>query len=161
MSKMRLLLFGLMCLFGFGSFSACVPLTPSECRAFLNLPGEQRHAEFRGYQIDKQLDVYLCVMRAEAPDLALADDIAARGSEVIPFVLAKLRSAKSEVDQADLIYLLEVISDRGYLRGRKDVVSEVSNVIDSMKISQTRQTSLESLRKIQINSGIKPFTYIQ
>ena len=160
MSKIRL--------FGFGSISlllglstGCVPPTPMQCRPFLALPREQRHSEFRTYPIEKQLDVYLCAMKAEPPDLTLADDITDRGAEAIPFVLTKLESVRSEVDQEDLIYLLGVISDRGYLRGRKDVVAKISNVIDSMKISQIRESSVERLRKIQINSGIKPFTYVR
>ena len=140
-------------------FFGCGP--PPECSQFFALNLEQRHRDFRSYPIDKQLDVYLCAIKVEPPDESFANDIADRGTEAIPFVVAKLKSAKSEVEQESLIHVLEVLSDRGYLRNRKDVVAEISNVIDSMRISQIRESSLESLKKIQINSGIKPFTYVR
>lgn len=53
----------------------------------------------------------------------------------------------------------EVLSDRRLLHWRKDVVIEISDVIDSMTVDSIRQDSLERLKKIEINSGIKPFTY--
>jgi len=100
-------------------------------------------------------------MKTEPPNSSLAYDIADQGEQAIPALVNKLKGTKSEVDQEYLIYVFEVMSDRSYLRSRKDVVAEISNVIDSMKISQIRESSLESLKKIQINSGIKPFTYAQ
>jgi len=152
-----------MKLLGIGSFSlllafspACVPSTPQQCRAFFDLPSEQRHVEFRTFPVPKKLDVYLCAMKGEPPDLSLAADIADLGPGAIPAVVDKLKHSKSEVDQENLIYLLEVMSELRYLRGRNDVIGEVRDVIDSMKIRQMRYSSLERLRKIQINSGVKP-----
>lgn len=132
-----------------------------ECRDVIDVPREQGYVKFETYPIEKQLDVYLCAMNVEPPDLGLADLIAKRGESAIPIALQRLKTAKREIDQEDIIYLLEVMSDRGLLRGRKDVISEISDVVDSMKISQSRQSSLERLKKIQINSGVKPFTYVQ
>lgn len=133
----------------------------SECRQFFALKLEQRHREFRAYPIDKQLDVYLCAMKVEPPDTSLANDIADRGSEAIPLVLARIKSVKSEVEQEILIDVLEASAERGYLRNRTDVVAELSNVIESMTISQVRERSLKSLKQIEVNSGIKPFTYVR
>jgi hypothetical protein len=99
-------------------------------------------------------------MHVEPPDMGLADLVAKRGESATPIVVQKLKTADREIDQEDLIYLLEVMSDRGLLRGRKDVIADISQVIDNMKISQVKHTSEERLKKIQINSGIKPFTYI-
>jgi hypothetical protein len=132
-----------------------------ECMDVIDVPREQGYAKFETYPIEKQLDVYLCAMNVEPPDLGLADLIAKRGESAIPIVLQKLKTAKREIDQEDIIYLLEVMSDRGLLRDRKDVIADISDVIESMKISQSRQSSLERLKKIQINSGVKPFTYVQ
>ena len=160
MSKMRLSLLGLACLLMSGFSTACVPPTPPECRAFLNLPREQRHAEFRSYEIEKQLDVYLCTMKAELPEVGLADEVANRGEAVIGPVIAKLKSVPSETDKYLMIHLLEVMSERGYLRGKKDVIAQISDVVDAMKMDSIKQRSAESLKKIQQNSGIKPFTYV-
>jgi hypothetical protein len=72
-------------------------------------------------------------MKNEPPDLSLASDIANRGEEANGPVLVKLKSTSNEGDQYDLIYVLEVMSERGYLRGKKDVIAQISNVIDGMK----------------------------
>src|SRR5437763_1430786 len=67
---------------------------PAECRNFSELTAEQRHAEFHSYPIERQLDVYLCMMKTEPPHSELADDIADRGTEAIPFVVAKMKAVK-------------------------------------------------------------------
>ncbi|HEV2827107.1 MAG TPA: hypothetical protein VGW76_05840 [Pyrinomonadaceae bacterium] len=133
----------------------------SECREFLELPTDQRHMEFGRYTPEKQLDVYLCAMKAQPPYSSLANQIADRGESSVPLILKRMQEVKSEKEQYDLIYLLEVISERGTLRGRKDVVAEISQVVDRMQFDVLRQRGLESLKKIEINSGIKPFTYVR
>ena len=75
--------------------------------------------------------------------------------------LKKLKKTSNEIEQQDLIYLLAVMSDKGYLRDRKEVVSAISDVIDTMKIDSVKKASQESLKRIQINSGVKPFTYVR
>jgi hypothetical protein len=134
---------------------------PQECRDVIDVPREQGYAKFRSYPLEKQLDVYLCAMHVEPPDMGLADEIAERGDSAIPMVMQKLKTAEREIDQEDLIYLFEVMSDRGLLRGRKDVIADITQVIDSMKISQVKQRSEERLKKIEIANGMKPFTYVQ
>ena len=158
MSKMMAVLFQITLLSCF-FFRACEQ-RPQECRDVIDVPREQGYAKFETYPIEKQLDVYLCAMHVEPPDMGLADLIAKRGESATPIVVQKLKTADREIDQEDLIYLLEVMSDRGLLRGRKDVIADISQVIHNMKISQVKHTSEERLKKIQINSGIKPFTYI-
>jgi hypothetical protein len=104
--------------------------------------------------------MYLCAMRGEPPDLDLADVIADRGEAAIPLLMQRLKTAKSEGEQEDLIYVFEVMSRNGYLRGRTDVVATISDVVDDMKLARIKENSQELLKKIRINSGIKPFTYI-
>lgn len=133
---------------------------PQDCRDVIDVPREQGYAKFRTYPIEKQLDVYLCAMHVEPPDLGLADEIAKQGQPVIPALIERLKSSEREIDQEDIIYVFEVMSGSGMLRGRKDVIADISQVIDNMKISQVKQASEERLKKIQINSGIKPFTYV-
>lgn len=133
---------------------------PQDCRDVIDVSREQGYAKFRTYPIEKQLDVYLCAMHVEPPDLGLADEIAKQGEPVIPALIERLKSSEREIDQEDIIYVFEVMSDSGTLRGRKDVIADISQVIDNMKISQVKQASEERLKKIQINSGIKPFNYV-
>lgn len=134
---------------------------PQECRDVIDVPREQGYAKFRTYPLEKQLDVYLCAMHVEPPDMGLANEIAERGDSAIRAVMQKLKTSEREIDQEDLIYLLEVMSDRGLLRGRKDVIADITQVIDNMKISQVKQRSEERLKKIEIANGLKPFTYVQ
>ena len=105
--------------------------------------------------------MYLCGMKQEPPDLQLAYEIADRGEAVIPLLLERLKTARNEMDQEDLIRVFEVMSDKGYLRGRTDVVTTISDVVDDMKVAPIKEDSRESLKKIRISSGVKPFTYVQ
>jgi hypothetical protein len=155
MSKMMLML-----LLMFLMFRGCEQ-RPQECRDVIDVPREQGYAKFRTYPLEKQLDVYLCAMHVEPPDMGLANEIAERGDSTIPAVMQKLKTSETEIDQEDLIYLLEVMSERGLLRGRKDVIAAIAQAIDSMKISQVKQRSEERLKKIEIANGMKPLTYVQ
>lgn len=130
---------------------------PQECRDVIDVPREQGYAKFRSYPLEKQLEVYLCAMHVEPPDTGLADEIAERGDSAIPTVMQKLKTAEREIDQEDLIYLFEVMSDRGLLRGRKELIADITQVIDNMKISQVKQRSEERLKRIEITNGMKPF----
>ena len=105
--------------------------------------------------------MYLCAMKQEPPDLELAYEIADRGEVAIPLLIERLKTTKDEMDQEDLIRVFEVMSGKGYLRGRTDVVSAISDVVDDMKLAPIKEDSQESLKKIRINSGVRPFTYVQ
>src|SRR6266404_5728469 len=131
-----------------------------ECEAFLALSPNERQVESRKQPTDKQIDMYLCAMRGEPPDLDLAYVIADRGEAAIPLLMDKLKITKDEMDQEDLIRVFEVMSEKGYLRERTDVVSAISDVVDQMKIAPIKEDSQELLKKIRINTGIKPFTYV-
>lgn len=131
-----------------------------ECRDVLEVPREEGYVKFRSYPIETQLEVYLCGMHSEPPDLGLANEISKQGDNVIPNVIHKLQVADREIDQEALIYLLEIMSDRGLLRGRKHVIADISSVIENMKIKGVKERSEQRLKKIQIANGIKPFTYV-
>lgn len=101
------------------------------------------------------IDMYLCVMAQKPPDHNLAYRISERGDAAIPLVLAKLESASNEDDQNDLIYVFEVMSETGRLRGRKDVVVRINNVVERMRLAPIKADSHERLKKIETNSGVK------
>lgn len=123
-----------------------------ECKEFMSMPAQRRHEVFRASSIDKQLDMYRCAMNGQPADLGFAYDLADRGTESIPFIVARLRSEKDEVFQRDLIYTLEVLSDRGHLRGRKDVIDEIRVVVAAMKLEVMSKESQIMLEKIEKNS---------
>ncbi len=125
----------------------------AECEdLFLNTPHEQLATKFRAYPIERQLDLYLCGMTVHPPVIESAYIIAERGEEAIPFVLSKLKSVNNEQEQEDLIYILEVMSNRGHLRGKRDVVDEIRQVIMRMQIGIVRSESLQRLRRIEANT---------
>ena len=77
MSKMIVIMFCLSCLLLRGCGGP-----PEECRGFFDLPRQQRELEFKGYSLEKQIDLYLCGMRIEPPQQGFADDIADRGEPI-------------------------------------------------------------------------------
>ena len=135
------------------------PKRSAQCEAFLSLPRPRRVIEAKTFSTDKQIDMYLCSTTEAPPDRELAYQIAERGDAAIPLVVGRLMAEKDELDQKNLIYALEIMSDKGHLRNRKDVIAQISKVIDEMKIQPFKEDSLEMLKRIEINSGIKPFTY--
>ena len=149
MSKMSWLIFVLFLIPG-----GCEQRSP-ECREVINVSREQGYPKFRSYSLEKQLDVYLCAMRVEPPDVGLASEIAKNGESALPTVLQRLRTTEREIDQQELIYLLEVMSDQGLLRGRKDVIADINNVVDNMKIPQVKQYCEEKVKRIRLASGVK------
>jgi hypothetical protein len=132
---------------------------PQACKEFLDMPRPQLRAQFETFPLEKQIDVYLCAMKVEPPDVGLANKIADRGEGALPVLMQRLKSSGQESKQEDIIYVLEVMSDHGSLRGRKDLVADIGRVIDEMKSGPVRERCAERLRKIEVNSGIKPFTY--
>lgn len=147
MPKMTLMLLPFLAI-GSIVFRDCGERSP-ECTRFFDLPREQRELHFEKYSVDKQIDLYLCGMKVEPPQFGFAGTIADRGETAVPTVLKRLKSADREIDQEDLIYILEVMSDRGLLNGRQDIIPAVNEVINNMKITQVKQNSLEMLKRIE------------
>ncbi len=141
--------------------AACTDGRSPECKSFLALSTTERQIESRKYSPDKQIDLYLCAMKQEPPDLELANQLSDRGEEAIPLLRERLKDAKSEVDQHDLIYVFELMSRKGHLRGKTQLVAEISDVVDAMTIAPVKEDTRDILKRIRINSRIKPFTYVQ
>ena len=119
-----------------------------ECDAFLALSLSERKVESRKQPTEKQIEMYLCAMRGKPPDLDLADVIADRGEAAIPLLMNRLKTSKDEMDQEDLIRVFEVMSDKGYLRGRTNVVSAISDVVDQMKLVSGQITASPTPRRL-------------
>lgn len=136
----------------FSGVPSCARLS-AECEDFfMKTPFEQSEARFRTYPIERQLDLYLCGMKVHPPAIGFAYIIAERGEDATPFIVAKLKSVNDEKEQDDLIYILEVMSNRGHLHGRGDIIDEIRQVVMRMRVDIIRERSLEALRKIEANS---------
>ena len=78
--------------------------------------------------------------------------IAERGEPAIPFLLERLESEKNELSQYAIIDIFEVMSIKGYLRNRSDVVSRIRQVVSRMKISTFKEMAQKDLDEIEKNN---------
>jgi hypothetical protein len=139
----------LSCLGGTG----CPPLSMSaECRDFFLRPSSEREKLFPTYDLDKQLDLYRCGMNRRPPDSSLPLFIAERGEAAIPTLLDKLEAEKDELFQYGIIDIFEVMSVKGYLRDRRDVINRIRQVVAKMKVSTFREMAQKDLSQIEKNS---------
>lgn len=142
------------------ALSSCLVLTgcpstdmPVECRAFFSMPASQREKDFRTYDLDKQLNLYRCGMNRRPPASSLSLLIAERGEPIVPALLQKLEGEKEELFQYAIIDVFEVMSVKGQLRGRKDVVGRIRQVVANMKYSTFREMAERDLEEIEKNTS--------
>ncbi len=151
MNKLRLTLIAtvlLSCALG----SGCRLTMPAECKEFYALAPPQRETDFRAYPLEKQLDIYQCGMgRRHPPDQGLAWEIADGGEKIVPFLLDRLKAEKSEGDQENIIFIFQVMSRKGHLHGKRDVISQVKQVISAMNYSDVQARNQQRLEEIERN----------
>lgn len=124
---------------------------PRECREFFNLPSRERENIFRTYSVDKQVDIYLCGMNREPPEIGYATYIAEGGEKNIPYLLQRLRAERLEIVQTRLIDIFTVMAIKGQLRGRKDVVGELDDIVSKMEYEPVKREALMYLEEIRKN----------
>jgi len=133
--------------------TACPPSMSTECRDFFLQPASERERLFRTYELNKQLELYRCGMNRRPPDSSLPLVIAERGRGIIPTLLDKLEAEQDELLQYGIIEIFEVMSVKGYLRNRRDVVDRIRQVASKMKISTFREMAEKDLSRIEQNSA--------
>lgn len=135
---------------------SCNPLfragLSTDCEEFLRVPHNGRDATFRTYTLEKQVNVYLCMMNKEPPAMGLAEPIADRGEEVIPYLLERLKEQRTDYARDDILYIFELLSEKGHLRNRADVLDRIREAISMMKNAGRKQMSLERLDRIRENN---------
>lgn len=140
--------------FGFALFLSLVILDvrcgrnpPSVCDEFFKLPALQQEAEFRRFPIAKQLTLYRCGMSLHPKTIGFAYLIADGGASNITFLLNSLKGEGDEPLRADMIYIFEVLAERGELKGRSDVERQLHDVVSTMH-GGPRERAEASLTKI-------------
>ena len=126
---------------------------PNECKEFFSLSLDQRGDVFPSYPLDKQLRIYRCGLDRRPPATHLAVYIADKGEPAIPALLEKLEGEKDELFQYGIIDVFQVMSVKGYLRSRSDVLKRIRQVVSQMKISTFREMSEKALTEIEHNSA--------
>ena len=133
----------------------CNPLSrfemSAECKEFYNLSPQQRETEFQTFPIETQIDLYICGMKREPPDMWLAFKIAEGGEKTIPYLIEKLKTTKKDYELDNIIMVFEIMSEGGRLRGRQDVVEQIKQAISAMKNGTRKTLSQERLDKIEKN----------
>lgn len=148
MPKMRLLLIPI--LISAGCISSCGVEMSQDCKAFFfDLTTQQQVNEFRKYPVEQQLELYLCGMRIEPPQIGFAWYIADHGEKVIPFLVDRLRQENDESKRRDIIYIFEAMARGGDLEGRQDIVEIIQQVISTMKGS--KEESEQMLARIKMH----------
>jgi hypothetical protein len=128
----------------------CGQSMPSECEAFYGMTAKEQQAAFKTYPVEKQFEIYRCgTTQRHPPDMGLAIYIAEGGEKNIPFFLQKLSEEKSEAVQMYIIDVFKLMSWKGHLRGREDVVVQIEQVISKMTIPIVKETSQQSLDNIK------------
>lgn len=134
-------------------FLDCIhPPMSSDCKEFFSVPLDQQGKALSTYPLEKQLDLYRCGMNRRPPASYLAKYIADGGENAIPVLLEKLETENDELTQYGVIDIFEVMSIKGHLRNRPDVINRIRQVVIRMKISTFKQMAQESLEKIEKNS---------
>ena len=103
----------------------------NQCREFFSLSARQREKLFITYPLDDQLNIYRCGMNRRPPDTYLVAYIADRGEAAIPALLSKLEIEKEELSQLSIINIFEMMSVKGHLRNRTDVISKIRRVYNT------------------------------
>ena len=129
----------------------CGQSMPSECKGFYAMTAKEQEVAFKTYPVEKQFEIYRCgTVQRHPPDMGLAIHIAEGGEKNISFFLQKLSEEKSEAVQMYIIDVFKLMSWKGHLRGREDVVVQIEQVVSKMTIpfiKETSQQSLESIKK--------------
>jgi hypothetical protein len=130
----------------------CPPtLLQRECRDFFALPSREQAAEFRAYPVERQVDLYLCGMNREPPEIAYAAHIAEGGDKNVPYLLQRLKAEQLEITQTRIIDIFTVLAIKGHLRGRQDVVDQLEEVASQMKYAPVKLQAHRYIEEIKKN----------
>lgn len=81
--------------------------------------------------------------------MGLAIYLADGGQKNIPFLLKKLGEEDDEAVGRYVIFVFELLAERGDLRGRHDVAAQVEQAVSKLTIPFLKEEGQESLEKIK------------
>jgi hypothetical protein len=133
--------------------AGCGSDTPPEYKKLFYLPQEQQEETFKQFPLDKQVD-YIYAMYVEPHLTRYAGYLGGSGKKVLPVLLARLESERSDTAKAHLVYAFWEIHERHYsLRTEKDTVDSIDRVISNMKDEYRKKRSEEYLKEIKEHPG--------
>lgn len=131
---------------------------PPEYEAFLELPLNRQREELKKFPPEKQLEYYFAGLRYMHPgNQGLADPIAERGKDALPFLLGRLRGEKNERHKADIIFIFEMMHVSYYnLKDEREVISLLEETKAGAKSPDLREKCDEALKLIRENKSPDP-----
>jgi len=128
--------------------------TPTEYKELFRLPLNQQEQRFRQFPLEKQVDIYVRAMYVEPPLTRYATYVASNGKEVLPFLLARLESEKSDTAKAHLFYAFTVVHERYYsLTNENSTLRSLESVTTNMSDQYRKNQCEQYLRTIRESPG--------
>ena len=130
--------------------TGCAHLSDDTTR-FFDQDVERQHEEFRTLPIERQYELYRAGIHAwHPPHTRFAVDLASRGEEVVPYLIAKLEEERWDHMKERIILVLRVMTRIYGVELHKDdaVMLTLENTVASMDDPLYRRQSAYSLRQI-------------
>ena len=130
--------------------TGCTTLSDDTTR-FFDQNVERQHEEFRALPIERQYELYRAgILAWHPPHTRFAVDLASRGEEAIPYLLAKLEEERWDHMKERIILVLRVMTRIYGVELHKDdaVMLTLENTVASMDDPLYRRQSAYSLRQI-------------
>ena len=132
--------------------SSCWPKMPAECKAtgFFDLPIAQQAKQFRGFPMERQVDLFICDYRYSHPfNVGFAFDVAKHGDEAIPYLADKLKTEKDVNNQGAIIYILKIMFEDGRVRNKEAAAQVIRRAIPEIKCNASESLCSERLKEIE------------
>jgi hypothetical protein len=113
---------------------------------------DERKLRMETYTLEDQYKIFLYGRQRVHPPLnELAEPIARRGREAIPFLLSRLEATKNDLDVLDIVYIFKkMVFLRTYdVKNDPAVITALNNRVSNMSSSAWKQMSLRNLEIIQ------------
>jgi hypothetical protein len=120
-----------------------------DCGRFYDLSEPNRRAEFLSYDPEKQVDVYLCGLAIEPPDYAASEYMTEEADAVIPVLLKRLKKETNDFHKSAIVRVFFLMAVEGELRGRQDIVDQLTPEVQAIKDVDWRAACQEELEYIE------------
>jgi hypothetical protein len=119
---------------------------------------DQQREEFRSMPLEAQLELCLFALSTEPPRTEFAGYLAERGSAIIPMLIAVLKTDYYERTTAKILFVIELLSQKGDLCGRSEVIDVLKDRADILpedkQVQGSYQRILEAVSRCQTSGAM-------
>jgi len=121
---------------------------PADCeRFFKELNSNERKAEFKTYDYEKQFRIYRCGFDVIPIESDESYQIAARGREIIPDLSRRLKNENDPITKYGIILIFESLAVRNQLEDPKETLQIIEDETGRMKPGWWKDYSLKALQR--------------